>query len=389
MRMKLSLTFLAVIIYSFVTAQIKPVTVYISATEGYKSFRIPAIIQLKNGQLLAFAEGRVNGAGDFGDVNLVLKRSTDQGKTWSALTTIVDNASLQAGNPAPVLDLLDPRFPNGKLFLFYNTGNNHEAEVRKGKGLREVWFISSTDGGYSWSVPTNITTHVHHPNQPLTNTLYNSAEDWRSYANTPGHAIQLVHGKNKGRIYVIANHSAGPPQKHFTDYDVHGYYSDDHGNTFHLSSNLNLPGSNEAMAAELQDGRLMINARNQKADPRERIVALSSNGGITWDTTFYDRNLPDPICQGSILSLTLNKNKHALAVCNNNHPQKRDNLTLRISYDNGITWNKSFVINVSKDGYRGDYTAYSDLVQINKALVGVLYEYDNYKQIVFQTVKLN
>ena len=104
----------------------KDVPVFVSGEEGHKSYRIPAIISLPNGNLLAIAEGRVHHAGDFGDVNIVQKISTDKGKTWGALTTIVDYDKLQAGNPAPVVDLTDPAYPKGRIFLFYNTGNNHE-----------------------------------------------------------------------------------------------------------------------------------------------------------------------------------------------------------------------------------------------------------------------
>lgn len=75
--------------------------VFLSNTEGHKSYRIPAVIRLPDGDILAFCEGRVNGAGDFGDINIVMKRSRDNGKTWSALQTIVDADSMQAGNPAP------------------------------------------------------------------------------------------------------------------------------------------------------------------------------------------------------------------------------------------------------------------------------------------------
>jgi sialidase-1 len=125
----------------------KKIPVFISGEEGHKSYRIPAIISLPAGNLLAFCEGRVKGSGDFGDINIVLKKSNDRGKTWSALQTIVDADSLQAGNPAPVVDLTDPQYPKGRIFLFYNTGNNHEGEVRKGKGLREVWYKTSIDGG--------------------------------------------------------------------------------------------------------------------------------------------------------------------------------------------------------------------------------------------------
>ncbi len=256
-------------------AQVKHVPVFVSGQEGHKSYRIPAIISLKNGDLLAFAEGRVDGSGDFGDINIVLKKSTNNGKTWSALQTVVDYNKLQAGNPAPVVDLTDPKYPQGRIFLFYNTGNNHEGEVRKGNGLREAWYKTSTDGGLNWSDPVNITTQVHKPKMPQINANYNFAEDWRSYANTPGHAMQFDSGAYKGRIFVSANHSAGAPQSAGKDYLAHGYFSDDLGKTFKLSENVSFLGGNEAMAAQLSGDEMVMNIRNQQGNVRQRIIAVS------------------------------------------------------------------------------------------------------------------
>lgn len=360
--------------------------VFVSGTEGHKSYRIPAIISLPNGDLLAFCEGRVHGAGDFGDINIVLKKSRDKGKTWSALQTVVDADSLQAGNPAPLADVTDPAYPQGRIFLFYNTGNNHEGEVRKGKGLREVWYKTSTDGGASWSDAVNITTQVHRPNQPQVNAAYNFAEDWRSYANTPGHAMQFQNGKYKGRIFVAANHSAGDPQPKFTDYKAHGFYTDDHGKTFHLSETVYLPGGNESMATGLSHDKLMMNSRNQKGDIKARIVSISSDGGATWDTTYFDRTLIDPVNQGSILTLGKKRGKAIVAFCNAADADRRDNLTLRISFDEGKTWRKDFVIDKSANGKK-DFTAYSDMVKLSNNKIGVLYEKDGYKEIVFAVVK--
>jgi sialidase-1 len=367
-----------------VTAQQK-VPVFISGTDGHKSYRIPAIIQLPNKDILAFCEGRVNGSGDFGDINIVMKKSSDRGKTWSVLNTIVDADSLQAGNPAPVVDLTDPAWPKGRIFLFYNTGNNHEGEVRKGKGLREVWYKTSTDGGNTWSTPVNITTQVHRPNQPQVNTAYNFNEDWRSYANTPGHATQFMNGSYKGRIYVAANHSAGPPKARFEDYVAHGFYTDDHGKTFQLSQDLSLPGSNEATAAPLSGNKLMMNARNQKGDVKARIVARSEDGGQTWNSISIDKNLPDPVCEGSLLELGMKKGKQLLAFCNAADTIRRNNLTLRISDDEGLSWKKNILIDGSPDNKK-DFTAYSDIVKINKKLIGVLYERNGYGEIVFTSI---
>ena len=91
------------------------VPVFISGEEGYKSFRIPAIVQTPKGDLLAFCEGRVNHAGDFGHIELVMKRSKDNGATWSKLQVVARNGKLQVCNPAPVFDLTDPHFPKGRL----------------------------------------------------------------------------------------------------------------------------------------------------------------------------------------------------------------------------------------------------------------------------------
>lgn len=387
----ISIALLPLIAFSF--AQVKDVPVFVSGTEGHNTYRIPAIIATPNGDLLAFCEGRVHGEDDFGDINIVLKRSSDKGKTWSALQIIVDADSLQAGNPAPVTDLTDPAYPRGRIFLFYNTGNNHENEVRKGNGLREVWYKTSTDNGQTWSDPVNITTQVHRPNHPRANGAYRFPEDWRSYANTPGHAMQFSTGKYRGRIFVAANHSAGDPLPHFTDYNAHGFYTDDHGKTFHLSQTVALAGSNESMATALSADRLMMNSRNQKGDIRARIVSISSDGGATWDSTYFDHNLPDPVNQGSILTLentparrAAGQEKAIIAFCNAADTQQRNNLTLRISYDEGKTWKKNIVIAKSAHNDE-DHSAYSDIVRLTGKRIGILYEKADYSKIVFAEVK--
>ena len=126
--MKKNLVIILVLTFSFgkLYSQSDAIPVFVSGTEGYKSFRIPAFVRAKNGDLMAFCEGRVDGSGDFGNIKIVLKRSSDGGKTWSPLQIVANNDSLQAGNPAPVVDLTDLKFPQGRIFLFYNTGNGHE-----------------------------------------------------------------------------------------------------------------------------------------------------------------------------------------------------------------------------------------------------------------------
>lgn len=362
--------------------QANRIPVFESGKDGYASYRIPAIIRTPQGMLLAFCEGRRNGAADFGQIDIVLKKSTDGGKTWSALQVVVKGQP-QAGNPAPVFDQTDPLYPGGRVLLFYNTGDNHEGEVRKHKGLREVFYTGSTDGGQHWQEPVNITLQVHRPFFPERNPAYTFTEDWRSYANTPGHALQIPTGPYSGRIFVAANHSSGAPLAHFEDYQSHGFYTDDHCRSFKLSETIGFAGSNEATAAFLGGSRLMLNMRNQKGQPRQRLVAISSDGGANWDTIFADPFLPDPVCEGSLLDLRMGK---GLAFSNAADTLNRNRLTVRISYDGGMHWQKNRLVEAGVPATGKDQTAYSDLVELRRNLLGVLYERDDYRQIVFTTL---
>ena len=372
---KILLFFLACFFYTQANSQIQT-PVFISGTEGHVTYRIPAIVVLPNHTLLAFAEGRVKGSNDFGDINIVLKRSKDNGKTWSSIQTIVDYGNLQAGNCAPVLDNLDPRYPGGRLFLFYNTGNVSEWDIRKGKGQREVWYISSVDGGITWSLPTNITSQV----KP-------EGKDWRAYANTPGHAFQIPTGKYKGRILIPANHSEGEPQNNYTDYYSHAFYSDDHGDHFNVGEKLPFAGSNEATATYLTNDRIMLNARNQMGNPRARIIGISKDGGQHWDSVYIDNQLPDPVCEATILTVGIKNKKSILAFCNPADTQQRNKLTLRLSDSEGATWNKFWTIDSTQDK-KSDYTAYCDIAMLKKNKLGILFEKDNYKKIVFTQINL-
>jgi sialidase-1 len=122
----------------------------------------------------------------------------------------------------------------------------------------------------------------------------------------------------------------------------------------------------------------MMNSRNQTGS--YRIVSLSKDGGATWDTTFIDHNLPDPVCEGSLLNIGIRNGKSVLAFCNNDSKKNRDSLTLRVSFDEGKTWKKKFLIDPRS-------TAYSDIVKISENTIGILYEADGYKEIRFKTLK--
>lgn len=363
-------------------AQTDHVVVFRSGESGYHTFRIPAIIRADNGDLLAFCEGRKNGSGDFGNIDIVMRRSADGGKQWGELQVVAEFNDLQAGNPAPIIDLLNPDHP-GRVWLFYNTGNCTEQQMRERMGLKETWYRVSDDHGINWLPPVNITTqvHKHSGNSSLPG-------DWRSYANTPGHALQIMNGPFKGRLVVAANHSSGPPQGRFRDYRAHAFFSDDFGRSFQLSPDVEYPGSNESMAAELGNGGILLNSRNQSGDQKFRLISRSRDAGRSWDTTYLEKNLIDPVNQGSVLTLGYAGKNAIIAHSHAQDSTRRNNLMLHISRDDGRSWKPYLVIDQAPEGASKDYTAYSDLVVFQTNRLGVLYERNGYREIVWKTIDL-
>lgn len=329
------------------------VPIFANGTEGYTCFRIPAIVRSLDGTLLAFAEARRESCADFGDVRIVMRRSRDAGKSWGPLQVVAENGSLQAGNAAPVVDALDRRFPRGRIFLIYCTGDAPESELLRGHGTRRVWYRTSTDDGATWTPPVEITASVKLP-------------AWRAYATGPGHALQLTRGQLAGRIVVAANHTEGNIDKANT------FYTDDHGATWLMGATVNLPGSNESTAAQVSDGTIVLSSRDQNGSGA-RFVSLSHDGAEHWDTTFVARDLPDPECEGSMIA-------HGpwLLLSNAGNSKCRWDLTVSASRDGGHTWPRHTVI------YAGP-AAYSDIVLLPKHRLGMLWERGDEGGIVFLT----
>ncbi|HLI94176.1 MAG TPA: sialidase family protein, partial [Puia sp.] len=111
-------------------------------------------------------------------------------------------------------------------------------------------------------------------------------------------------------------------------------------------------------------------------------------GGASWDTAYFDSHLADPVCQGSIFAVGREKGHSIIAECNNDDSVQRNNLTLRISYDEGRSWTRPQVVDRSDEASKKkDYTAYSDIVGLSAKTIGVLYERNNYKEITFSILK--
>lgn len=350
--------------------QPKPVDLFVSGTEGYHTFRIPAIVRAAEHDLLAFAEGRKGGQGDAGDIDLVMRRSTDGGRTWGPLLVVWDDGANTCGNPCPVAD----RETGAVLLLAtHNLGTDSEREIieQTAEGTRTVWVLQSTDDGLSWGAPRNITEQA-------------KAIDWTWYATGPGNGIQLRWGDHAGRLVVPCDHIVEGTKQYFS----HVIVSDDHGATWRLGGTTPTDKVNECAVAEIGPDRLLLNMRNSDRSVHARALSESDDAGETWGELRRDEGLPEPICQAAMIAMHAGRERSAefsgppmLVFSNPASASARERMTLRVSGDGGRSWNELEVLHPGP-------SAYSSLVDLGGGAVGCLYECGDknpYERITFAT----
>ncbi len=315
-----------------------------SGKGGYHTYRIPALILTARGTLLAFCEGRKAGSSDAGEIDLLMRRSQDNGKTWEPQVVVVKDGSKTCGNPCPMVDRDTGTIV---LLLCKNGGGDREDLIVHGSAPpRTVWVTTSNDDGVTWSTPREISDQVRKPG-------------WRWYATGPGHGTLLA----SGRLVAPCDYADGAGEKYFHS---HVIYSDDHGQTWHIGGALG-PRVNECTAAELSDGSLYLNMRSYRGKHR-RDVATSTDEGMTWSPIKEDPTLPEPVCQASVLRLRdVNTRAIPRFVFSNPAGTKRERMTVRLSQDDCRTWYRSRVL------WEGP-AAYSDLVHQRDGRIGCLFE---------------
>ena len=336
-------------------------TIYTAGDEGYDNFRIPTMITLPNGRVLAFAEGR-SAMSDAGEINIVLRISDDGGHTFGPLKVIVAGGGNTAGNPCPVYDRT-----TGKILLMFNrnTAAGHEGLILQGKAPRTVHMTESSDNGETWAPERDITVQTKMP-------------FWTWHAMGPCHAIQL----KSGRIVVPCNHAVLDPETAKSGpYRSHTLYSDDHGQTWKIGRDV-ADTTNECTVTELKDGRVLINMRMHPIQTC-RSLAVSLDGGDSFGQFRFVEAMPGPGCEVSMLTVEHGDAEYVL-VSNPSHPTNRELLIIHESADGGDTWQDGYVVTEGP-------AAYSDLTQLDENHIAVVYEAGTnhpYERIEFSIIKI-
>ena len=357
------------ILGAIIVGAVALVDVFVGGQEGFNTYRIPSIICAKSGTMLAFAEGRA-GRGDQSQNKIVLKRSTDGGKTWSRVQQLADGGKGSLNNPCAVVEQT-----TGRVLLMYQSYppgvREHNKDLVPGyDGERVVrnWLLTSDDDGKTWSAPRDATKSCKAPTEATT------------IASGPGIGIQLTHGAHAGRLIMPFNE--GP----IGFWNVYAAFSDDRGQTWQMGQRppgARVPNSkgnmtslvNEVQMVELADGGVMLNSRSW-GGKRVRKTAVSRDGGETWSTVVEDENLHEPRCMASILRYSFDKN---VLLYSGPDASDRRNGTVRVSRDDGQSWPVKKVLEPGK-------FAYSCLTRLPDDTIGCLYETG--VKDAYETIKL-
>jgi len=205
--------------------------------------------------------------------------------------------------------------------------------------------MRSDDAGLTFSEPVEIT---------ATFDAFRPEYAWKVLATGPGHGIQL----ENGRLLIPVWLSTGTGGHAHRPSCVSTVYSDDHGKTWLrgeiVVGHPRLKNPSETVPIQLADGRVMLNIRHEST-PRFRAISISPDGASAWSEVRLDRALPEPVCMGSIIRLTKRSenDRNCILFANPHNPEgrERQNLTVKLSYDEGETWPLAKVLEPLTSGY--------------------------------------
>ncbi len=341
------------------------------------TFRIPGIAVTNSGTLLAVYDMRYRSRRDLqGHMDIGLSRSTDGGKTWEKPRPIMDMGR-HGGLPEDQNGCSDPNilvdrttgeiivsavWTHGKPGTHQWRGRGSEPGLELSRSS-QFMMVRSGDDGKTWSKPENRTAKLKNP-------------AWHLFAPGPGNGITMKDG-------TLVMPTGGRDEKGLPFSNL--MWSKDHGKTWTLSSPAR-SNTNESAVAELSDGSLMLNMRDNrnrkdKSETNGRAVSVTADLGKTWKVHPSDHgSLPEPVCMASLISHKLKDGRTVLFFSNPRHKSRRQNMTLQMSLDDGKTWSKQVLLD--KNG-----GAYSSLVMVNARTVGILYE-SSRADLVFQAIGL-
>lgn len=350
---------------------VEKVDLFEAGQDGYSLYRIPGIVVTGSGTVLAYCEARKSQSGDWGPIDVLMRRSTDGGKTWLPRQKIVHIEGHLPINPLAAAQNLDK--PGD------NTVNNPVAIADHESGAvhflycleyMRCFYMRSDDEGATWTDPVEIT---------KTFEDFRSDYDWKVLATGPSHGIQLTHGSKKGRLVVPVWLSTGTGGHAHRPSVAATIYSDDHGQTWKRGE-VAVPDTpefvfpNETVVVQLENGNVMLNSRSESKRHR-RLVTISPDGATNWSEPRFDPQLLEPICMAGIVRVREGviafSNPHNLSRAGRpaapGTVRERRNVSIKLSDNEGKTW-------IANRTLEAGFSGYSDLAALPDGTILCFYE---------------
>ena len=339
---------------------------FAAGQSGYETFRVPGIVVTRDGTILVYCEGRRGSRSDWADIEILLTRSTNGGKTWSPPQRLADAGKETTNNAAAIVDR-----DSGRIHFLYC------------RNYAQCFYMFSDDDGVTFSEPTEITAAF----EP-----FRKNYAWNVLATGPGHGIQLRNGRLVVPVWLSTAKREHRPSA------VSVIYSDDHGKSWHAGDIVcehpdPLINPSETIAVELSDGRVLLNIRNENRNYR-RALSFSEDGATGWTPIRFDDELYEPICKAGIVHLPqpFADNDSTFVFTNpysesnpdfhaKNNFRYRENVTVRLSYDDCATWPVSRVLDPGVSGY-------TDLAVGKDGMIYCIYERDGDKGMAYKYLTL-
>ena len=294
---------------------------------GSANWRIPAILCLRDGTLLITCDKRKNNESDLPqDIDIVSRRSTDGGRTWSEPVTIAEGTGYKHGYGDAAL----VQCANLDVVCVFVGGNGLFASSEEDP--QRSYVCRSSDGGQTWSEPEDITAQLW--GSQATNSV---CKNYRSSFFASGNGLRHTGGEYSGRIMF----AAAMCRKGSNTLDNFVVYSDDHGHTWQVSD-LAYSGGDEAKLVQLYDNRVLISVRQNG----KRGYNISSDGGVSWGTQGRWNSLVTNACNGDIIGYNMPIGAGTVHVLLHSLPNsmQREDVTLFVSFDEGETWKDTMLL---------------------------------------------
>ncbi len=319
---------------------------------GSRFYRIPAIVTAADGSLVVVADRRWDRINDLpSHIDVVARRSEDNGKTWSDVITIAGNdTDIGYGDPAIVLDK-----NTGSLLCIFASGNGLWQSNEE--DLMRIKISRSVDNGKIWSPPADITDQIYGKN-----CQDERRRHWYGAFAASGRALQLRDGRIMFAMAVRTTPDWGGSLNNYV------CYSDDGGVTWDVSTNAADLDGDEAKLIELNDGTILMSIRNREKGKRK--FCLSKDRGETWGKTYLKKDIQDPACNGDIIrysSIIDGAAKNILLHSIPDDASIRKNVSILVSFDEGKSWPVKRML-------CSGLSAYSSMTVLSDGTIGVVVE---------------